>query len=747
MSGFDELLAGLDPAVAGQMAGAAPGNENANGLSQADLDAFNASMGDVMAPPDPRMFSRGAVGQAPGAATVPETATPMVQPEVPGFAAATSPSQVPMGKMRGGKKLGPEIRQIEDETAAAVNKMGDRSRDAMLGEEQAMNASEAAKVASDAAKQGDTAAAGAALTEAGKALGVEPIKTTGFAARAMVQGALAAKEQEAAAKDLAMVAAKRADYETQLAKVGAMQIDPNQLVGSNPLAYGIQNMVASIAAISGKPGMQNFATMLNDGLMKAIDRDVDAQISNLKNQQEVTAGFKTVYDMVTNESQSHQEQRDRVYGAYLSAVDSYLQSAQMAADTKVTQAAFGQARAQLHSNLAENLNKLDEMGLKEATTRTGQWLSHTAAKANTALGYSELEERKRSNLVNEAAAKEEAKRKAAEDRAKASGATQAMVNDLGTRAIPDVLQVGKDGGSAPIMGFTSNDKDAATMKLLGASTKRLNENVEKMRDLQTRIKAAAGGAGTVANATGLAALQDEELLLARSIQEDLSYQIAQNRDPGGRVTDKDQESAKDTAILDPGYFRANTDKILKNIVDTATSAYGNIAGALVRDPLTPEEQNWAQNWDQTGTIDSTKVAPGWRALGKEPPPDTEAETIKKSIDSQKSGETSYNSSWSDTPPMVWQKYVDDGGGSQLGMSLGVDSLKKGENYRVPQWADEMNDLVRLAQSGDQDATMVIEDLAGQGKPLTNNAANSGHDAHADELRRYSRWILENLNDN
>ena len=735
MAGFDELLAGLDPAVASQLAGPEAGNELSDGspLFQADLDAFNAGFNpNLSAVPAP-------APQAPAADYGAPPPTNQDQAGVPGWAAATSPSQVPLGQMRGGKRLGPEIRQIENETAAQANLMGDRERAGAAEQIGANEAAEAAQLASDAAKQGDTAAGLAAVNKTGEGIGVSPIQGTGLAARAAVQAELAGLEQKAALQDQAMVAAKRADYEGQLAKVGAMSIDPNQLVGSNPLAFGIQNMIGSIAAISGKPGMQNFATMMNDGLMKAIDRDVDAQINNLKNQQEVTAGFKTVYDMVANESMTHQEQRDRVYGAYLASVDSYLQSAQMGADTKVTQAAFGQARANIASKLAENLNKLDTDAMQEATTRTGQWLSYTAAKANTALGYAELAERKAAREAADKAAK------AANDAA-ASDREQAIVNDLGSRAVVDPTMTHEDGGVAPVIGYTNSVDDGKKMDTLGISSKRLFGNVEKMRDLQKKIKDASAGV-TVLNAAGQAmgmkALQSEAMLLARSIQEDLSYQIAQSRDPGGRVTDKDQESAKDMAILDPGYFLSDTEAVLRNILDTGAKAFKTTAEVLVREPRTQREYDYLQAGGASG-IDSTKVAPGMSHLGKAPPEANEAEKIKATIDSQKSGVTSYDSKYTakqDTP-RTWGDYVADGGGQELSVAGGY-KMTSGKKVRTPNWADEMQEIVSMAEAGDQDAVAVLEDLAGKDKEL--KRSGSGHDAHADEIRLYSRWILENLN--
>jgi hypothetical protein len=404
MAGFDDLAALLqaDPALAPQMAPQG-GSINDIAAAYAQQVASNGpplDTGNAAVPTGPVDIPMEQLGVAPisGRDAAGKPVAPPIQLAGAGTSQSSSASASAQGmntglfdNLQNGKPAKGYYGQVERAKQARVAEgkaMADNAGTAFDAQEEA--AREQARVAGAIAqeKAGDSEAAKTAVNEAGEALGLDPITTTGAAQRAIAQASVIAKEQEEAAKAQFKAEQARAEYTVALNRVKSTVINPNRLVANQPLAFGLQNVVASIAMISGKPGMTNFANMLNDGMMKAMQRDVDAQLNKLEQNKAVAAGFKNVYDMVVSENDTAAQARSKMYGAYLASMEGYIESQMGQHDSEAINANLASTLAGIKSQRVEVENKYYtdalERGLKDAQMITQKYASDQSASVQRA---------------------------------------------------------------------------------------------------------------------------------------------------------------------------------------------------------------------------------------------------------------------------------------------------------------------------------------------------------------------------
>jgi hypothetical protein len=200
------------------------------------------------------------------------------------------------------------------------------------------------------AAAGDVAGAGNAAVGASAAMGADQaqqqvIQSGGQAAQAIAQQMVFNTEDTAAKQSQALQMASRAKYEGSLAKLEAMQIDPNRLFRSGAVQWS--SAIAAVAAASNKPGNLALSNSLMTSITNAVANDVNGQIENMKNQKSVTEGFKTLWDMTAADSQSEAEARAKVTGAYLGVIGSYIGAQALQEQSQVTRASLGEAQAKI----------------------------------------------------------------------------------------------------------------------------------------------------------------------------------------------------------------------------------------------------------------------------------------------------------------------------------------------------------------------------------------------------------------
>lgn len=292
---------------------------------------------------------------APQVAPAVQQPVPMQQPASQGSSAGRSVSiqqQTPYGKqvtqslgnMKG--RTAEENKRYQAENAGWMGAINDAYNNESDATAQTMNA----KADAEQANAGDVAGASKASVDASAKLGATPeqqavIQSGGQAAQAIAQQLVFNTEDAAAKQSQALQMASRAKYEGSLAKLEAMQIDPNRLFRSGAVQWS--SAIAAVAAASNKPGNLALSNQLMDSIKGAVQNDINGQIENLKNQKSVTEGFKTLWDMTAADSQSEAEARAKVEGAYYGIISSYMGAQGLQEQSKVTRASIAEAQAQL----------------------------------------------------------------------------------------------------------------------------------------------------------------------------------------------------------------------------------------------------------------------------------------------------------------------------------------------------------------------------------------------------------------
>lgn len=598
-----------------------------------------------------------------------------------------------------------------------------------------------AQLAALADKRGDADQAKTAVNQASEALGLAPVTTTGAAQQAIAQASVVAKEQEEAAKAQLRAEGARARYTEALNRVKSTVINPNRLVANQPLAFGLQNAVAAIAAISGKPGMTNFANMLQDGMLKAMQRDVDAQASMLEKNKAVAAGFKNVYDMVVDENDSQAQARSKMYGAYLASMEGYIESQMGQHDSEVIQAQLGQTLAGIKTarTEVENKNYTDALdrGLKDAQLITSKYATDTQA-AMTRLQVSEA----RAKRVQEA--KDKALERADKQRSALAETTiiSPFASDQG-----NVAGIAKEEFKGDIA-----KTSAAVEKTLALSS--------DLRELAIKIEE-AGNAGDV---TAVAALGSEFSRRFNVAKNELAFALAQARQPGDpKVSDADRSAAAESISANPRdwILGAGAGGAMDQVERTARQAWDAASRQMMKSPdlyneteqayvgprvvaheysdtgkaifgaegaagvVTPDRKGYNPN--QVGKVERDVEGSKWDKL-MVPDPDTPTEKLGKELfDIDNNGTTSIPVS---EAPGWYKQYLQTDEGKFLGR-YADDAVVDGK-AKVPDFAQPMYNLAWKAQNGDGEARAQLE-----------KAAGTKGDRYV-EQREMAQWMLDNL---
>ena len=727
MPGFDELAAlyGADPTLFGGNAALDTGNAQVPSDTQAqDLAGAYARALASDAPVAPPL------GAAPVGNGQPDTS--VLQPAgnpAPGTSQSQSGSYSVGGSALNQKTLADlqtgtrakgwkgDIARAKSGRLKEADYLNQNAGEAFDAQEAA--AQESARVAMDVAadKAGDPNAARAAVDEAGGALGFEPITTTGAAQRAIAQASVVAKEQEEAAKAQLKAEGARAQYTEALNRVKATVVNPNRLVANQPLAFGLQNAVAAIAAISGKPGMTNFANMLNDGMLKAMGRDVDAQMQMLDKNKAVAAGFKQVYDMVVDENDTQAQARNKMYGAYLASMEGYIESQMGQHDSEVINAQLAQSVAGIKSKRAEveNKNYADalDLGLKDAQLITSKY----ATDVNAATQRAQMAESRAARIQ---AAKDKALERA--DKQRAALAEGAIISPFASDQ-GRVAGIAKDEFKGDLAKTT-----AAVEKTLGISN--------DLRELAIQIEE-RGNAGDTIGAAALASEFGRRFDVAKN---ELAFALAQARQPGDpKISDGDRKAAEASISANPRdwilgagaggavdqvertarqAWDAASRQMMKSsdlyneteqayvgprvvqheYTDTGKAIFGAEGAAGVVEP-----NRYGYNPGKVGKVERDVEGAKWDKL-MVPEVDTPTEKLAKEVFDVTNNGTSTIPV--EKAPDWYKQYLSTDEGKYLGR-FADDAVVNGK-AKVPDFAQPMYNLAYKAQGGDTEAKAQLE---------------------------------------
>jgi len=612
---------------------------------------------------------------------------------------------------------------------------------AFQAREEAEQGLAAAKIAEAQDKAGDPNAAAAAANQAADQLGLAGVSTTGAAQRAIAQSSIIAKEQEEAAKAQLKAEGARAQYTEALNRVKSSVINPNRLVANQPLAFGLQNAVAAIAAISGKPGMTNFANMLNQGMLSAMSRDVDAQMAKLQQNQSVAAGFKQIYDMVVDENDTQAQARNKMYGAYLASMEGYIESQMGQHDSETINAQLGMTRAEIQAQRVAVENKNYTDALDRAADDAKLITSKYATDTQASIARMQASEARAARVQ---AAKDKALERADKQRAALAEGTiiSPFASDQGR-----VAGVAKDEFKGDLA-----KTSAAVEKTLGLSS--------DLRELAIKIED-AGNAGDMA---AVAALGSEFSRRFNVAKNELAFALAQARQPGDpKVSDADRSAAAESISANPRdwILGAGAGGAVDQVERTARQAWDAASRQMMKSPdlyneteqayVGPrvvqheytdtgkavfgaegavgvvEPNRYGYNPKKVGAVERDVEGAKWDKL-MVPQQDTPTEKLAKEVfDVTNNGTSSLPV---DKLPDWYKSYLQTDEGKYLGV-FADDAIVNGK-VKVPDFAQSMYNLAYKAQGGDTEAKASLEQATKlQGDKFV-------------EQREMAEWVLGSL---
>jgi hypothetical protein len=182
-------------------------------------------------------------------------------------------------------------------------------------------------------------------------------------------------EVRANAEANALANQAKTDYLAALADFRASKVDPGQLWGN--MTGGERFGMLASAFVHDFLGARGINTSAMATFNKAIDRNIDAQIQNLKTKGEVAEGFKSLWWMQRNQSASDAEARSRVRGFMLEgakqAVIANMAQYESALATAQGQAAIAKIDEELSKTLIEVYQHADQNAIHLRNQAIEKW--------------------------------------------------------------------------------------------------------------------------------------------------------------------------------------------------------------------------------------------------------------------------------------------------------------------------------------------------------------------------------------
>ncbi len=234
-------------------------------------------------------------------------------------------------------------------------------------------------------------------TEALTAAAVEKMTASGQQALLLkgIEDGFAEDEAKANMQANAMSTQAKMDYVASLADFRATKINANALYDN--MDGGTRFGTIVTAFVHDFLGSRGIKTSAMDTLNKAVDRNIEAQVHNLKTKGTVAEGFKDLWYMQRSQSASDVEARTRVRGFLLEGAKQHVISnmAQYEAGlaTAQGQAAIAAIDKELSKTMIDINRHIDSNTLQlrqQALTLHGQKLQAAASAASTKVARDEL---------------------------------------------------------------------------------------------------------------------------------------------------------------------------------------------------------------------------------------------------------------------------------------------------------------------------------------------------------------------
>lgn len=337
---------------------------------------------------------------APAPAAPPVDGTGELRPDGTGGVISGGPPQPSVTADKVGERGSVSTSQTAmNDERLAKNRQGYQQ---VMSREDAITAEEMQRGAGQA--QGHVAASQAAEAATAEAAEAQAGK---FDAKAEGDRQLAALNErfalanEAGHKEAQSVALKyRADLEQALAEYRAADVNPNALWQSmEGVEKGATLAGAFLDGFLGAKGIKTNAMAMFD---RAVERNIAAQVENIRKKGQVAEHFKALWEMAMQEGQTEAEARQRIHAFHLAGAEKQIAAEVAKYDSDLARANGAAAIATLRDNLTTRLNDIQDKAYNRAQHRIQQALDteHRSQqlaiqKSQNALGWANYRENKR----------------------------------------------------------------------------------------------------------------------------------------------------------------------------------------------------------------------------------------------------------------------------------------------------------------------------------------------------------------
>lgn len=468
------------------------------------------------------------------------------------------------------------------------------------------------------------------------------------------------------------VAQSQADFQAQLAAVRGMRVNPTQWYTDRDtgqkVADGLSAGVAMYWMASGKPAMAEIGKTILGNFDKQIERNINAQVENLRNQQQVSDGFLRAWQLASQNATSEVEAKARVQAMLLQAHKDQLAAdiaAKYGSDT--ARAGFEQAAVEFDRKIQDQLYKATQEAEKN-------YLDIAKMETQKYLG------RLQAGMEGKRLALEQAKFDAAKNAPRESGPAA-------------LAKLGYFGVVNPETGDLSYFTDSADKQ---AKANEVLDNGRKLQKTLADLRAAirdAGGANVVGGIRSWAELKNSKDLKIAGLATVAAYQLAKTVDPQGRaVTDSDFDNMVPvTGILGLAAIDDGTEsrKQIANLLGDYTQ--GGVR-QLAYD-ITPDIRSVFQAYGMDRPGAQKPALEGNLAdVNAKAPETTRLDKATKVFNDPSDREQTYVRPGDDGADRQWLAYASETGAKLDGFPARDPSLNA---VRQPGWAPEMSDLAMI----------------------------------------------------
>lgn len=340
-------------------------------------------------------------------------------------------------------------------------------------------------------------------------------KAAGEAALGVLNERFVEEEQTAIAMAQASTNKAKADYLSQVQKVGAMRVDPARLMKN--AGWGGRLGLGLSAFAEGFLGAKGIRVSAVENIKSAIQDDINAQLTDIQQGRETTADFRTLYDMARQETSDASQLRTRLQGFYLEAAKHAIAADTLKYEGKLALAQGEQAIAAIEAEQGKSLAAISQHSYD-------QYLKALNDVRDYRLGQGQLSLQRRS-----VSAQEEANRLARQaDMAKRLAGIEVVDTETGASLGLARSEQDRQKIQDRINDTTSASREASELISLMSKT-----------DIPTlRMKVSMG--------RGLTAEEQKIMSKAKNIW----VALAKANNPDGRISDYDLEAAKGMVELE-----------------------------------------------------------------------------------------------------------------------------------------------------------------------------------------------------